>query len=142
MSVEENKRIAERFLDLIMGGCHAEAVAELCVKDVLFVTPANAAHGLNGLTVFLDNVQKAFPDWRVALEFSASEGDSVACRLNIRATHQGPFPGIRPTERKVSLPQMWIFSYSGNLISKIEVFYDLRLLIEQTGMHPPGVVEQ
>ena len=51
-------------------------------------------------------MDQAFPDARMTIEDMIAEGDKVMWRFTIRATHTGPFRGIPPTGKPVTLTGM------------------------------------
>jgi predicted ester cyclase len=46
---------------------------------------------------------QAFPDLQITVEDMVAEGDKVAVRWRLRATHQGEFMGIPPTGNQVTM---------------------------------------
>jgi predicted ester cyclase len=51
----------------------------------------------------------AFPDLRITVDDTVTEGDKVAARLTFRGTHRGPFRGIEPTGRTVEFSSIRIY---------------------------------
>jgi predicted ester cyclase len=78
----------------------------------------------------------AFPDQHSTIDDQLAEGDKVATRATIRATHRGEFMGIAPTGKHVA--------FTGILISRVEegkmaetwTYVDTLGLFQQLGTFP------
>lgn len=78
-----------RNLDLI-----DEIYAEDCVEHGPFGQEVRGRDGIRSeIGAFLD----AFPDFEATVEETVTEGDTVAMRVTLSGTHEGPFMGIDPT---------------------------------------------
>jgi len=141
MSVEENKRVVERFMDRIVLGRDMDAVDELCASDVVYRMPVGVAYGRSGLKAMFTKTFGAFPDCRILPEFHVAERDHVITRATMRATLTGAFEDRSPTGRKLVLPQVWDFRLADAVIADIHVSYDTRLLMDLLGIPPTRAVE-
>lgn len=56
-----------------------------------------------GQKALLSKFRSAFPDIQLILEEIIAEGDSLAFRSTIRATHKGEFMGIPPTGKQIEI---------------------------------------
>jgi predicted ester cyclase len=56
---------------------------------------------------FLESLRVAFPDWRVEVLDCIADGDRVGVRWQGRATHEGPFHGLSPTDKQVAIATEW-----------------------------------
>jgi len=77
-------------------------------------------HGYQGVTPGIASVRQfytafwaAFPDCVLTLHDVIAEGDQVACRFVVQATHQGSFHGIPPTGKRVTLPGITMLRFAG-----------------------------
>jgi predicted ester cyclase len=75
----------------------------------------------------------AFPDLQGVIEDLIAEGDRVVCRWTARATHQGPFAGVAPTHRPVTLTGIEIVRVVNGQIVEGWDEVDLLGLMEQLG---------
>jgi predicted ester cyclase len=103
MASEANKLVVRRFIAEVWNA------GNLAVADEL-VHPANAGAGVGrGAEAVKRNVasyRAAFPDLACTIENEVAEGEWVAVRLMLRATHLGEFAGVAPTGRRVTMQEM------------------------------------
>ncbi|MBS1664877.1 MAG: ester cyclase [Bacteroidetes bacterium] len=105
MNTEQNKHIVQRFnLECIQQG-NLESFKTLLSPEVInHSAPAGRPNGPESFTFFLNEVlRKAFPDLQVQILDQVAEGDLVATRKKITATHTGEIFGIPPSNKKVEI---------------------------------------
>jgi predicted ester cyclase len=80
-----------------------------------------------------------FPDHRFEVEDAAADGQTVALRGTMTATHEGELEGIAPTSKRVVAQQShWFRVVDGKLAEHWAVRDDLSML-QQLGVIPdPG----
>jgi C-1 hydroxylase len=104
MSAAENKKIVLRLIDAWNAG-------DITAMTQLW-SPMMVHHGRSGQLSVEDTATEmrrfldAFPDLRMEVHSIIAEGDLVATRLTVHATHKGEYMGIPPTERAVSCALM------------------------------------
>lgn len=93
---EENKAVLERAIERWNEG---ELSGYLKLYD-----PGAVLHGYQGVEPGFEGIRRfyeafcaAFPGSQLTIDDVISEGDEVACRFTLRATHEGEFNGIPPT---------------------------------------------
>lgn len=87
-----------RDLDLI-----DEVYAEDCVEHGPFGQDLRGRDAVRSqFEAFLD----AFPDFEARVEDAVAEGDTVAMRVTVSGTHDGPFMGIEPTGESFEVRNM------------------------------------
>lgn len=69
--------------------------------------------GIAGARVFYTAFWAGFPDAKLSLDEVVGEGDKVAVRYTVDATHQGEFNGIPATEKTVKFTGITILRFSG-----------------------------
>ena len=72
-----------------------------------------------GLAAYIDRckaVTEAFPDYRWELQHRVVEGDTVAARLTGHGTHTGPFDGIAPTGRRITIQELVMYQFTDGQI--------------------------
>ena len=75
-----------------------ELVAQDYIQHTKGVPP-----GRVGVQQFFTTLRAAFPDIHNTIEDMLAEGDRVVWRSTIRGTHTGPFRGIPPTGKQVTI---------------------------------------
>lgn len=113
--------------------------------DELFGT-GGVAHGLgesdpqvNGpeeFKVFFRNMRSAFPDVRIHIEDMVVEGEKVAARLVLEATHAGEGLGVPATGRRVRVAGITIGRISGGKLQEGWNSWDQLGLLRQMGALP------
>src|SRR3712207_6074307 len=104
MSTEENKAIVRRFLEGIFSQGNPDVVDELADPNFVVHDPSSEAGEVDaqGVKESIAWSHSAFPDLRVTIEDQVAEGDKVATRWTVRATHQGEMMGAAPSGNQVS----------------------------------------
>jgi predicted ester cyclase len=81
----------------------------------------------------------AFPDLHFKVEDMIAEGNKVVTRITISATHQGPFMGILPTGKHMTITSIDIKRIAGGKFVEHWVNYDQLGLLQQLDVVPaPG----
>ncbi|WP_078955341.1 ester cyclase [Streptomyces griseus] len=128
----------------VLEGFHAEvnsgdpervmaAIDAFVAPDVDFRPPAPAGgSGREALKRVWEALLTAFPDIRVTVEETVSEGDLVVSRNTVTGTHLGDHRGLAPTGRTVEYGEIFVFRVAGGRITEIrgvvDVLTQLRLL--------------
>ncbi|MDP4218753.1 MAG: ester cyclase [Bacteroidota bacterium] len=105
MQSEKNKAVVRRFnKECIEQGIPA-SFEELLAEEVInHAAPPGSPNGRASFYYFLNDVlRKGFPDLRVEILSQIAEGEQVATRKRISATHTGAILGIAPTQKKVQI---------------------------------------
>lgn len=103
-----------------------------------FVWRGNAGCGVKkGLAEFRRNWQlplrAAFTDRIYKTEQFLADGDWASCFGHIEATHSGPFMGIAPTGKRVTIPYMDFWRVADGRIADNPVFVDFAAVLAQLG---------
>src|SRR4051812_24810208 len=104
---DENKALVHRWFEEVWNKGREEAIDELFAEDGI-------AHGLAddegatmrgpaGFKPFFRNFRGAFPDIQVIVEDCISEGDKVAARCRVRASHAGEGLGVAASGNPVEI---------------------------------------
>jgi predicted ester cyclase len=83
------------------------------------------------LAAHIHDMQAAFPGYQLTPEDMIAEGDKVAVRFMFRGTHRGPFAGIAPTGRAVSMPGIIIYRVANERIVEHWLQIDTPALLQQ-----------
>ena len=123
MSYAQNKIIARRFIQELFNEGKVEEA-----KD--FVTPDMIYHGLEELRGLEDfkkwiiEDRKAFPDMEVTIVEDIAEGNNVAVRWTLKATHEGDFAGLPASHEKFEAHGADIFHFENNKIKEAWTIFD------------------
>ena len=85
---------------------------------------------------FMSAFTAAFPDSRITIEDSITEGDTVATRWTLSGTHQGDFQGIPPTGRTVRFNGIEYNRIVNGRFAEHWSMFDNLSLLQQLGAFP------
>ena len=137
MSVEENKAVVGRLVDIINQKNldeFYECVAPECVFHMA-VSDATAQHYLQ---VMKTMVQSIIPDLQVTIEDIFAEGDRVAARNTWGGTHKGELRGVPPSGNRIEMTQNCIYMIINGKIAEIWQEQNELSLMQQLGALPEG----
>jgi len=101
---EMNRQLAIRWMDEVWNQRKEGVIDELLHPDAVgHAEGAEDARGPAGFRAHRDLFLGAFPDLRMQVEGTIAEGDRVAVRWRVRATHAGAHLGFRATQAPVEL---------------------------------------
>lgn len=109
---EAHKALVRRVFDDVFNRGDLAAVDELVVLDVVMHSPTlpEPSRGPDGIKQFAAGLRAGFPDLQIVVEDLIVEGDRVAARWRTsRQTHTGPYLGVPPTGRQVTMTGIDIF---------------------------------
>jgi steroid delta-isomerase-like uncharacterized protein len=111
--------IARRWMEEIWNARRREVLAELMHPEATGVTEGGTVTGHADFYAKLhDPLLAAFPDLRLAIDGIIAEGDEVAVRWTITATHQGEFAGLPASNRRVSFTGVtWFRCQKGQVVA-------------------------
>jgi len=102
----DNKTLVRRWFEEVWNQGRAAAIDELtapnCTVHGLAPDPVDVA----GFRAFYALYRETFPDVHVRVDEIVSEGDLVACRWTVTATHRGNGLGFAATNRPVRFTGM------------------------------------
>jgi predicted ester cyclase len=138
MSTEDNKTIAINFYkeqDRLKGKL-SKALTAPNYSAIINGDPPISAKGHEEMGAM---VWAAFPDIKQTVEETVAEGDKVAVRFTLRATHTGNFMGTPPTRKQVAVSGMGILRIVDDKVVEFREEFNLMGLMEQIGAIPtPG----
>lgn len=127
-----NEEIVRRWIDEGFSQGRLELADQLVADDFANHTgvPGQAA-GREGLKKAVATLRAGFPDLKVRIDDVVSQGDRVAVRDEIIATHQGTFNGVSATGRKVSVSRISFYTVRDGKISEAWTQLDMAGLMRQ-----------
>lgn len=134
---EETKSILHHWFEEVWNKGREEAIDELFAPDGI-------AHGLadehgqmlrgpDGFKPFFKKFREAFPNIQVTVEDCISEGDKVAARCTVRASHTGHSLGVAATGNAVEFTGMSIVRVREGKIVEAWNNFDFMRLFQQIG---------
>ncbi len=135
MSVEENKKIAQKFYDAIAAKQYDE-VEKLCHKDFVYYPQVDIV--LSGAKSFVDLERlnmDPFGDFKMEVEFMIGESDRVAVYLIVEGDLQtDKYHGMVVTNKHLRMGFMtWLQFKDGKIIEK-RAKYDRFYIYKQLGI--------
>jgi len=102
-TTEENKALFRRMYDEGLNGGNLAVVDELIAPEFInHEAPLEVENrGPESQRLLITMLRTAFPDLHFSIEHLIAEGDTVAGRLTMSSTHEGPLMGMPPTGRSV-----------------------------------------
>jgi len=141
----ENKALIRRWFKEVWDKGRADAIDEMFASDGL-------AHGLSGddgnpvqdaegFKTFHRNFRGAFPDVAVTVVDTVAEGDKIAARCVVRATHKGDGLGFAATQKPVEITGILIARIKRGKIVESWNNFDFLSLNRQLGVTPDSAPE-
>jgi steroid delta-isomerase-like uncharacterized protein len=136
MTTEQNKAIVRRFYKAF------EAKDQTAFNEVLAPdlevyahstpTPQNRDAHVQGISMF----STAFSEIHYTVEDQVAEGDKVATRVTLRATHSGDFQGLPPTGKQIAVSGLTLERIRDGKIVERRVSFDQMGMMQQLGLVP------
>ena len=136
MSAREIKALCRHFIgEFNKGKAAALAVIdETNATNVVYHSGTGEdIRGLKDVKQFFSNFFSAFPDTHGTLDDVVVEGDKVAQRWTLTATHKGKFMGIPPTNKKVTIQAIEIDRVAGGKFVECWERFDTLGFVQQLG---------
>lgn len=130
MQLEQNKVLARRFIEEILGKGNFDLLPELTTPEYIDHSLPSGVTPLQSLAGF----RAGFPDTRVSVESLVGEGEMVVVRWVLQATHTGNFFGIPPTGLPVTMGGISMYRIQDGKMVEGWVEYDQLNLMQQIGM--------
>jgi len=135
---QENRAIVARYFDEVMNEGDFSVIDQIIAPNFAFRIPTlpEPIRGPDGFRAFVTGLRDAFPDIHFTVEREVADGDKVACRWTITATHKGTFLGVPPTGNHVTDQGIDIFTIGNSKIVEIFVNENDFGLMQQLGAIP------
>jgi steroid delta-isomerase-like uncharacterized protein len=102
------------------------------------IATGDVLHGREQLRPVAEAYLRAFPDLQIERRSTYECGETICIiESTLKATHQGEFMGIPPTQRSVELMTCSIFTLGADrLLGEEAVYFDAATLLHQLGALP------
>jgi steroid delta-isomerase-like uncharacterized protein len=143
MSVEENKALFQRTYEELLNRGDLDVADELVAPTFInHEAPPGRDHGPESMRGLATMLRTAFPDLHFEIEDMDAEGDTVAGRLTMSGTHEGPLMGTPPTGRSVRQDHMHFVRFrDGKAVEHWGVRDDLGMMQQLGVISKPGEPE-
>lgn len=107
---EPNKAIVHRLIEDFLATGDPKLADEPLAPHYVDHTPSNSGlTGAENLKRFVREWLSAFPETRTVVHDMIAEGDRVAARWTVSATHENQFRSVPPTGNRVEVEAIGIF---------------------------------
>jgi steroid delta-isomerase-like uncharacterized protein len=130
--------LLHRWFNEVWNQGRESSISELMADDAIFHGivdyGSNEVRGQDGFRAYYKELRTTFPDIHFTVEDAVVEGDRIAVRCVVTATHTGPGITPAPTQQPISVSGM-VFARTrdGKLVEGWNNF-DLLALYQQVGM--------
>jgi steroid delta-isomerase-like uncharacterized protein len=133
---DQNKQIVQRFVEECWNRGNVNTASELLTNKVRFHDPVfpNLNPGIDNIKNHIEGCRKAFPDLHFTIDDTIAERDEVVLHWTARGTHRGPFLGMQPTNRKVTVNGTSIYRLEGAKIAEEYANWNLATMMAQMGV--------
>jgi len=139
MSTEQNKAMARRFYNEVIGQGKLEVIDQIVAPSFVDHDRDNPTHDLAGVKQFIAMIRSAFPDVSAKAEDMIAEGDRVVARVTATGTHRGEFMGTPPTGRHITITGIDILRCADGKAVEHWCEFDNLGILQQLGALPaPG----
>jgi steroid delta-isomerase-like uncharacterized protein len=130
MSNTQSKTVARRFVEEIFNERKTEAAKNFVTPDIVYHGMAEEVRSLEEFKKWVAEDLSAFPDMKVTVVEEIVEGNKVALRWNLKATHEKDFADFPATHKKFEAQGVEILHFEGDKIKEAWTFSDLSVLAE------------
>lgn len=99
-------------------------------------------HGPKEIAHWISVLHTAFPDFKMEITRTLTEGNQFVLSWTCHGVHKGPFLGIAPTGKRVEIQGVTLGRTSHGHIHDERVYYDRLSFLEQAGVAPAPAHEE
>lgn len=118
MSSTQYKTIARRFVEEIFNQRKTEVAKNFVTPDIVYHGMAEEVKGLEEFKKWVDEDLSAFPDMKVTVVDEFGEGNKLAIRWTLIATHEKDFADFPATHKKFQTQGVEIIHFEGDKIKE------------------------
>ncbi len=140
---EANKKIVRHVLEEVIGAGRTDLTAQVIADSLVTRGPdfPKGLRGPDGLCLWVAHLRETFPDLQVEVVDQLAEGDKVATRFVVRATHSYSYLGIPASGRTLSTTGIVIHRLESGKIAEAWLELDMVRLLGQLGLVPPSLAD-
>jgi len=133
MTTETNKALARQFMERAFNEGNLTIVDEALAQDGIDHQEPLGTKFATHLKEVITMLRTAFPDLHFEIHAMLSEGELVAFRSTMTGTHRGPFQGLLPTGKQISVAHMHFVRFVNGKTSDLWHVWDIAGLMRQLG---------
>lgn len=134
---ENNETLIHRWFEEVWNKGREEAIDEMFAEDGiangLSDPQGNPVRGPEGFKVLHRAFREAFPNIQITVEDTVTEGDKIAARCTVRATHEGAGLGVAPTNQPIEFTGLTIVRLRDGKIVEAWNEFDFMKMYSQVG---------
>jgi steroid delta-isomerase-like uncharacterized protein len=123
MAYEQNKAIARRFIQELFNEGKVDEAKNFVTPDIIY-HGLEELRGLEDFKKWIIEDRKTFPDLEVTIVEDMAEGNNVAVRWTLKATHEGDFAGLPGSHKKFEAHGADIFHFENSKIKEAWTIFD------------------
>ena len=135
-TTDQNKQAVQRFVEECWNQGNLNKASEFLADQVRFHDPVfpNLNPGIQNVKNHIEGCRRAFPDLKFTIEDTIAERNEVVLHWRAHGTHKGPFLGMQPTNRKVTVDGTSIYRLEGSRIAESHANWNLATMMAQLGV--------
>lgn len=137
MTTETNKAFVRRFMELAFNEGDLAIVDDVHAPDAVDHQEPPGTDFAAHLKAVITMLRTAFPDLHFEIHEMLAEADIVAFRSTMTGTHWGPFQGLPPTGKPVSVAHMHFVRLIDGKTADLWHVWDVAGLMRQLGAAAP-----
>ena len=128
MSSTQNKTISQKFIEEVFNARKSEEANNFVTPDVIYHGMGEEVRGLEEFKRWVAEDLSAFPDMKITIVDNFAEGNKVAVRWTLKATHEEDFADFPATHKKFETQGVEIFHFEGNKVKEAWTLSDMSVL--------------
>lgn len=128
MSSTQNKTISQKFIEEVFNARKSEEANNFVTPDVIYHGMGEEVRGLEEFKRWVAEDLSAFPDMKITIVDNFAEGNKVAVRWTLKATHEKDFADFPATHKKFETQGVEIFHFEGNKVKEAWTLSDMSVL--------------
>ena len=133
MTTETNKALTRQFMEHAFNEGDLTIVDEALTQDGIDHQEPLGTNFATHLKEVITMLRTAFPDLHFEIHAMLAEGELVAFRSTMTGTHRGPFQGLLPTGKQISVAHMHFVRFVNGKTSDLWHVWDMAGLMRQLG---------
>jgi steroid delta-isomerase-like uncharacterized protein len=136
--IEANKKLVRTYTQTIFNEHHTDRASDFLSRDVKWHGGTlGTAEGVDNVAALVSGFIAALPDLTATEKDIVAEGDTVAVRYVVEATHQGNLLGIPATGRRVRWEAVDVYRVSNGKIVEEWAADDMLAILAGLDVYTP-----